>query len=483
MVEEQSSVRMVLGALLLANLIAPFLSAQSEPLPPVPDLAPRLSEFDATSRKQIRDAGERVRQHPRDADANGRLGMLLHAHQRYEFAEPLYLRACLLDANSFSWAYYLGIIQGHLGKPAEAVASLRRAAKLKPDYLPARLALAEALWKLGKSKVSREVYLQIVKAHPESAPAWAGLGRISWEGGTTSEAVENYQKAVDRFPGYGAAHYALGMVYRRLGDPEKMQEHLSQFQRHSVQEPPLEDPLLDAVRALESRAGHFLREGFVLREERKYKEAAAAFEEVLKLEPGHSIAHANLVSLYIALRNPIKVEHHYRSAVAADPGLYKTHYNFGTYLGWRGHTGEAIGALRKAVEINPFHADSHSNLGHLLAQLGRSTEAEKHMRLAIRHQPNFPLPHFNLGRLLLTQGRYEEAVRHLQETLDGEDDDNPLYVYTLALAYAQLGKLETAEHYALKAKRKAVAPEQAGIARDIESLLTELKRAADSHGN
>ena len=274
-----------------------------------------------------------------------------------------------------------------------------------------------------------------------------------------------------------------GLAHRSLGNLEQSREHLSRFQRHSAQKPPVEDPLLDAVQALGSRAGHFLREGFVLREERRYQEAAAAFEEVLKLEPGHSIAHANLVSLYIALRNPAKVQHHYRSAVAADPGLYKTHYNFGTYLGHRGRTREAIAALRKAVEINPFHADSHSNLGHLLAQLGSSTEAERHMRLAIRHQPNFLLPHFNLGRLLLTQGKYEEAVGHLHKTLDDGDDGDPLRVYTLALAYAQLGELEKAEHYALRAKRKAAAPDQAGLARDIERLLTEIRRAASSHGN
>ncbi len=475
--------RAVLAILSLSFPWSSFLPAQSEPLPPVLDLAARLDEFDATSQKQIRDAGEQVRLNSRNAEANGRLGMLLHAHQRYEFAEPFYLRARLLDPESFSWAYYLGIIQGRLGKPAEAVASLRLATKLKRDYLPARLALAEALRKLAELEESRKLYRRIVNDHPESASAWAGLGRISWEAGEVSDAVENYQKAVDRFPTYGAAHYALGLAHRSLGNLEQTREHLSRFQRHSAQEPPLEDPLLEAVQALESRAGHFLREGFVLREERRFKGAAAAFEEVLKLEPGHAIAHANLVSLYIALRNPAQVEQHYRSAVTADPGLYKTHYNFGTYLGYQGRTREAISALRKAVEINPFHADSHSNLGHLLAQLGRSAEAEKHMRLAIRNQPNFPLPHFNLGRLLLTQGRHEEAVGHLHKALDGQDDDDPLHVYTLALAYAQLGKLAEAERYALQAKRKTVAPSQAGIARDIESLLTELRRAANSHGN
>ncbi len=474
---------MVLGNFLLAITIAPFLPAQSQILPPVLDLAPRLDEFDAASRKQIRDALDRVRLHPRDAEANGRMGMMLHAHQRYEFAEPFYLRAHRLESDSFSWAYYLGIIQGRLGKLDNASSSLRLATKLNPDYLPARLALAQALRKIGALEESRELYCGIVEDHPETASAWAGLGRISWEAGEASEAVENYRKAVERFPRYGAAHYALGQAYRSLGKLEPAREHLSQFQRHSAQKPPVEDPLLDAVQTLESRAGHFFREGFVLREERRFKEAAAAFEELLNLEPGHAIAHANLVSLYIVLRNPAKVEQHYRSAVAADPGLYKTHYNFGTYLGHRGRTGEAVATLRKAVEINPFHADSHSNLGHLLAQLGKSMEAETHMRLAIRHQPNFQLPHFNLGRLLLTQGRYEEAVRHLHETLDGQGGGDPLHVYTLALAYAQLGELEKAEHYALKAKRKAVGPDHAGVARDIESLLTELKRASDSHGN
>ena len=107
--------RTVLAILALFFPLAAFLIAGSEPLPPVPDLAPRLDEFDAGSRKQVRDAIENVRLHPRDAEANGRLGMLLHAHQRYEFAEPFYLRAHRLDPGSFSWAYYLGIIQGRLG--------------------------------------------------------------------------------------------------------------------------------------------------------------------------------------------------------------------------------------------------------------------------------------------------------------------------------------------------------------------------------
>ena len=126
--------------------------------------------------------------------------MLLHAHQRYEIAEPFYLRARLLDPDSFSWAYYLGIIQGRLGKPAEAVASLRPATKLKSDYLPARMALAESLRKLGKLEESRELYRRIVRDHSESASAWAGLGRISWEKGDASEAVENYRKARRAIP-------------------------------------------------------------------------------------------------------------------------------------------------------------------------------------------------------------------------------------------------------------------------------------------
>ena len=459
---------------LLVSMIAPVIAGPLGELPPIPDLGARKDVFDTTVQEQIHKALEQLRASPDSAEANGRLGMLLHAYQHYEFAEPLYVRARHLDPNSFAWAYYLGVIRVPLGIESEAAETLRLAVGLKPDYLPARMALAESLRRLGKLRESREIYRQILRDHPQSASAYAGLGRVSWEEGQAAEAIRNYAKACERFPEFGAAHYALGLAYRSLGDVKKSQEHLALFQRHSSKEPSLEDPLTDAIQALGSRVEYFLGEGFVLREQGQFKEAAAAFEEVLRIEPEHAVAHANLVPLYIALGEAVKVEQHYRAAVAIEAGMYKTHYNFGTYLARSGRATEAIEVLRRALEVNPYHATSHSNLGYLLDQQGKSEEAEKHFLLAIQYEPNSQLPHFNMGRLLMARGKPEEAILHLQQTLTPENESVPLHVYTLALAHAQVGNLEKAREYALRARQKAVGPGQEPVTDAIEELLTFL---------
>ena len=110
------------ATLLLASVIAPVIPAPAGQLPPIPDLTERTDEFDATLQGQIMKALENLQMNPDSAEANGNLAMILHAHNRYELAEPLYLRARLLDPNSFPWAYYLGVIQIPLGKQTEALA-------------------------------------------------------------------------------------------------------------------------------------------------------------------------------------------------------------------------------------------------------------------------------------------------------------------------------------------------------------------------
>ncbi len=480
--EQVKGARLGVATLLFASMIAPVIPAPVEQLPPIPELAERKDEFDATIQEQIKKAFEKLQKDPNSAEANGNLGMILHAHQRYELAETLYRRAQLLDPHSFPWAYYLGVCRATLGKQSEAEKTLRLAVGLKPDYLPARMALAGSLQKLAEQEQSREMYQQILRDHPQSASAYAGLGRVYREEGEVAEAIKNYEKACQLFPEFGAAHYALGLAYRNLENAEKSREHLSQFRRHSSNKPPLEDPLLEAIQSLKSKAAYYLKQGIALRDQGQFQEAATALKEALKIEPDDPVVHGNLSSLYIALRDPVKVEQHYRAAVAIDPGMYKTHYNFAVFLGMAGRTAEAMDVLRKALEVNPFHALSHNNLGYLLAEQGKSEEAEKHFLLAIRYEPNFSLPHSNLGRLLMAQRKHKEAIQHFHKALATEDENTPEHIYTLALAYAHQGDFEKARDYALQAKQKAIGPGQESVADESEKLLIQLNKMAKPDG-
>ena len=194
--------------------------APAEELPPVADLAPLKDEFDATAWEQIEAAVNRLRSEPKSAEANGRLGMILHAHERYKPAEPLYHRSHLLDPGHYPWAYYLGVVRVPLGKLNEAASAFRRAVALKPNDVPARLALADVLRQLGQPDESREAYQRIIRDHPGSAVAHYGLGRVHAGEGDLPRAVEQFQKACDLFPEYGASHYAP-VSYTHLTLPTK----------------------------------------------------------------------------------------------------------------------------------------------------------------------------------------------------------------------------------------------------------------------
>src|SRR5689334_19782801 len=63
--------------------------------PPLPSVD--LSAFQPGVREVIEDALSKAQAHPDDADAVGRLGMVLHAHDQFAAAVKSYQRACSLD--------------------------------------------------------------------------------------------------------------------------------------------------------------------------------------------------------------------------------------------------------------------------------------------------------------------------------------------------------------------------------------------------
>src|SRR3989441_4789195 len=146
----------------------------------LPDL-PRLTvaNFRPQIRDQVQKAFQEVEGKPKDPEANGRMGMLLHAFEQYESAELCYRRARILDPNRFQWAYYLGLAQAIDGKNQEAAANLREAVRLDPGYLPARLKLAEVLLISGRLDESQEVCQSMAKDEPQWAPVYYWLGRVA----------------------------------------------------------------------------------------------------------------------------------------------------------------------------------------------------------------------------------------------------------------------------------------------------------------
>jgi type IV pilus biogenesis/stability protein PilW len=442
----------------------------------LPDL-PRVAfeQFLPAVRDQVERAYNSAVEHPQDASVNGKLGMVLQTYSQLEEAAVCYQRARLLDPASFQWVYYLGVVQAAEGKYDEAAATLRQALRSLPDYLPARLKLAECLRNSAAWEGSRALYEAILAKHPDSAEAHYGLGRVRAARHDLKGAVESFRQACELFPDYGPAHYALALAYRSLGQTDESRKEFVLYERNRAGAPPAGDRLLDEVRALNLSALHQVQLGMDLEQAGQLEQAAAAHEKALQIDPQLVQAHLNLISLYGRLGQLEKAEEHYRAAVQLNPNSAESYYDYGVLLFNQRKYQQAEEAFRKALEINPFYPEAHNNLGYLLEQQGELLEAMQHFREALKNKPDYRLARFHLARILVNQQNYQEAIQHLLKTLTPQDENTPGYLYALGATYARAGDREQALRYLRSARDQASRRGQSQLLASIEKDLRTLE--------
>jgi tetratricopeptide (TPR) repeat protein len=432
------------------------------------------ARVDPSIRQQILGARQRAERTP-TAETLGELGILLHAYDQYDRAAACYQRAKQLAPSAFQWSYYLAIARADAGEPEAAIAAFRQTLQLTPSDLPARLRLAELLLARGDRTESRRIYADLVREHADSALAQYGLGRTQAEEGDVAAAVESYRRALDRVPQFGAAHYALALLYRKLGQRDRSEEHLALYQANRERRPRTVDPWLEAIEARRVGPQHHVTRGRALQAGGRHREAIDAFQRALTMNPDLVQAHVNLVAAYAAIRAFDQAEAHYRRALALAPDLAENHYNYGVLLLGVGRQSEAIEAFRRALASNASYADAHNNLGYLLLRDGRSEEALHHFRAALAASPAHRDAHFNLAQALQVLGRGAEAIAHFLEAVKVEDEKTPLYLYYLADAYARQGAADQAVRHAMAARARAVSLGQASLVRTIDENLERFK--------
>jgi tetratricopeptide (TPR) repeat protein len=468
----------VIVLLILAIGLSADLGLQTARDAPPPDL-PQLNtgNFLPAIRQQIQEAYAAARADPKNSDASGKLGMVLDTYEQYESAALCYRRAHILDRGSFRWLFYLGRVQTIQGQHEEAVLTLRDALRRKPEDVPAQLTLADSLLAIGKSEEARELYQAISKAHPDGAEAHYGLGRVHALRGDLIEAATAYLKACQLFPPYGAAHYALALVYRKLGRQTESQQQFSQYEQNKDAVPPLNDPLRSDVINLNLGSVRHMRRAADLEQAGNFAEAVDEQKEALRVDPDAVQAHIKLIALYGRLSQYDLAAEHYRAALALDRTQADAHYNYGVLLLKQSKHRDAEQAFQEALLINPYYAEAHNNLGSLYQQQGRLDEALQQFAEAIQDRPNYQLAHFNIGRILANQGKYDEAIQHLLKTLLAEDENTPRYLYALAGTYARAGDLPTALKYARTAREQAITRGQAQLLTSIDRDLEALEKA------
>lgn len=465
--------------LIVALLMWPVaVDVHSATLPSLPKLD-LTNTFPGVS-AQIREANAEAQAHPNDADAVGKLGMALDAYQQYAAAEICYHRAHLLSPSTFSWAYELAYVEMKLGRYRDASAGFRMALKLRADYLPATLNLAECFLSIGQLAESRELFEAISRKYPGNPEAYYGLGRAEVRQGKLEDAALTLEKAIELFPKYGGAQYSLAMVYQKLGQPGKASEHFAVYQKNVTTYPPEVDPLRAAVQQLDQTPLSYLQRGLALEQAGNLAGAIEAHVKATQIDPTFEQPHINLIQLYARTGEYAKAEEQYHIAVRLNPHRPDCDYSYGVLMFGLGKYSEAEEAFRKAIASDPFYAEAHNNLGFLLQRQGRISEALQEYREAVKNEPGYRLARFHIGLILVDRGDYAGAIKQLRMILEPDDAETPTYLYTLATTYVRAGDFTNALAYMRKARTDAAAKDQPqllpGIDRDLRALESDAGR-------
>jgi predicted O-linked N-acetylglucosamine transferase (SPINDLY family) len=320
---------------------------------------------------------------PEHADALHRLGVLLC--QRGELAGGIDLiRRAIARKPAAEYYNHLGMALRAQGNLAEATASYRRAAELRPDFAEAHNNLGNALRVQGDPAGAVLCFQRALQLRPNLAEAHSNLGVAFQQLGQFAEAVACYRRAIELNPTMFLAHSNLGLALLRRG---ALAEAMTCFQ-HAVQlQPECADAQLNLGAALQAQG--------------RVAEAMACYRRALQAKPDYVEAYGNLGNAAQQVGQLDEALACYRHALQLRPDSADLHNNLGNAWKDAGCQAEALASYRQAVALRPDFAEAHSNLVyalHFCADNDARTIYAAHREWAQRHaQPLacFCRPHGN----------------------------------------------------------------------------------------
>jgi len=196
-------------------------------------------------------------------------------------AEQSYTAALALDPKSPDAELGLAHALAGENKLEDAAAHFKKAAELNPSYRDDLLELAGMYEKAKQPEQAISIYQQF----PDNPGAQERLGELLLKAGKPADAVASFQVAVAKSP-TEANRAALAEAYLKNSEPGKAQPVVEQILAA--------DPDNFEIRMLHGR---------LIRDQRKFPEAAAEFERATKLKPDAPQAWSELAGVLVMAEN------------------------------------------------------------------------------------------------------------------------------------------------------------------------------------
>lgn len=432
----------------------------------------------------------------RRADAAFRAGYAASQAGRYDEARARFAEVVKLAPKSAEGHEALGTALIALDRPADAIAELEKAARLKPGDAAIEGNLAIALWRgaegaraiphfeaalrLGLSPLDpaflnsyaralasagrREEALQQFAAEEQITGPRAeiedAIGTVHAQMQHWDEARAAFERALSQDPDFVPARIHLGAVYRQQRD---LNAAMAVLEPAAKSDPPNALALAEYGRTL-ADAG-------------QDEAAAAALEQALRLQPNLQGAAGDLAMALQRLGRQQEAIPWFEKAIAAEPNNGSLLANMGLAMTLMGKAKEALPYIDRARAADPKNATIMKDRGVAHIQLSAFDEAIEDFKAALALDPNDPQLHYDLGLAYKFKDRMDEAVVELAKAgeMDPQLEDPP---YTLGILYMQLGRLDES----VTEMRKAVAlrPENGNAWALLGSTLKQAERLPEA---
>lgn len=236
---------------------------------------------------------------------------------------------------------------------------------------------ASELFRTGKHSDGVAMLRSVIQRRPDTADAYISLAYAYWQSGQWPQAISTLEEGL-----------AAGAPNRDL------RIRLGIYLAESGTDVPKAIQVLETLPETDAEGLNGL--GLAYGAASRFRDAIAAFEGVLKLDPTSALANQNIATMLLheagakpamAATNVPEAERFARRAIDLDPALAKAFTTLGVIQARTNRRAEAIDSWKRAVSLDPNEFDALYNLVLLLADAGRIGEARTYGEQYIKTAP------------------------------------------------------------------------------------------------
>ena len=407
-----------------------------------------------------------LRLEPHLAEAHFDLGLVRQNQQQTAAAVSEFRLALQYDPALLQAHCALG---SALSDPVSAESEFRKALATNPQLVCAMDGIAQVLVKEKRYDAAIDYWRQAVRIQPDApdlqlslataiykgAKARQADGMPALGGADVADAIRLLTDLIKNYPDMKSAYFTLGNIY---ANERRDREAADEYEEVIRRDPADTIALAAQVRALIDASA--------------YSDALAPARDYVNRKPNDPSGHVMLGTVYQQLGDYSKAEPELELGAARVPNNFEAQYQLGLVLARMGKSDQALSHLQKAVALRPGDRAAQYQLVAVLRSLGKTSESTHLVEQLRNEQENESLnsqlaSEGTRANDLLQAGKAQEAAQIYRHMLE-ERPDNAWTAYNLALALEATHDTRGAED----ALRKAIEidPKQAKILAELGRL-------------